>query len=92
MFSPTSRYVDAADAKYQDAKGRQFTYKLLRPTPAAPTLVVHTVLQQDRLDLLANTYYSDPEQYWRLCDANVAMRPNDLLRIGFPLKIALVQR
>jgi hypothetical protein len=92
MFSATSRYASVADATYQDASGRQFLYKLLRLTPTAPTLLVHTVVQQDRLDLLAATFYSDPEQFWRICDANVAMRPDDLLQVGFQLQIALVQR
>jgi hypothetical protein len=92
MFSSTSRYASVADATYQDASGRQFSYKLLRLVPTAPTLLVHTVVQEDRLDLLANTFYSDPEQFWRICDANGAMRPDDLLQVGFQLQIALVQR
>ena len=29
----------------------------------------------DRLDNLAAKYLGDPEQFWRLCDANGAMRP-----------------
>lgn len=92
MFTQTSRYASVASATYQDAKGRQVAYKLLRLTPDAPTLLTHTVQQQDRLDLLANTYYTDPEQFWRICDANSAVRPEDLLKIGFELKIALVQK
>jgi hypothetical protein len=92
MFTTTSRYAGVADATYTDANGRQYSYKRLRLTPDAPTLIVHNVLQHDRLDLLANTYYSDPEQFWRICDANEAMRPDDLLQIDFELKIPLVQR
>jgi hypothetical protein len=92
MFTQTSRYASVASAKYQYLKGRQLTYKLLRLTPDAPTLLTHTVQQQDRLDLLANAYYIDPEQFWRICDANSAMRPEDLLKIGSELKIALVQK
>jgi hypothetical protein len=92
MFTTTSRYAGVADVTYTDANGRQYSYKRLRLTPDAPTLIVHNVVQHDRLDLLANTYYSDPEQFWRICDANEAMRPDDLLQIGFQLKIPLVQR
>ena len=77
---------------YQDASGKQFSYKILRLTPSAPTLLVHSVVQQDRLDLLANTYYTDPQQFWRLCDGNLAMRPDDLLVVGSQLQIPLVQR
>jgi hypothetical protein len=92
MFASTSRYANIADATYQDASGRQFAYKVLRLTPFAPTILVHTVVQQDRLDLLANTYYSDPQQFWRICDGNLAMRPDDLLVAGSQLQIPLVQR
>jgi nucleoid-associated protein YgaU len=92
MFSSTSRYANVADATYKDANGRQFFYKLLRLTPAAPTLLVHTVVQEDRLDLLAATFYTDPEQFWRICDANLAMRPDDLLQVGLILQIPVVQR
>lgn len=92
MFTTTSRYAHVAEATYRDANGRQFSYKVLRLIPSAPTLLVHTVVQQDRLDLLANTYYSDPSQFWRLCDGNLAMRPDDLLDVGLELQIPLVQR
>jgi hypothetical protein len=92
MFTATSRYASVADGTNQEASGRQTSYKLLRIIPSAPTLQVHTVVQGDRLDLVANTYYSDPEQFWRICDANVAMRPDDLLQVGLQLQIALVQR
>lgn len=92
MFSSTSRYASVADATYQDASGRQFSYKLLRLTPAAPTLLVHTVVQQDRMDLLSATFYTDPTQFWRICDANFAMRPDDLLQVGLRLLIPVVQR
>ncbi len=92
MFSATSRYAGVADGVYRDANGREFAYKLLRITPDAPALLLHTVVQEDRLDLIANTYYTDPEQFWRVCDANDAMRPDDLLQVGSQLKIGLVQR
>ncbi|HZR27436.1 MAG TPA: LysM domain-containing protein [Terriglobales bacterium] len=92
MFSTTSRYAGVADGTYRDANGRQFSYKLLRLIPDAPTLLAHTVVQEDRLDLLAATFYSDPEQFWRICDANLAMRPDDLVQVGFQLRIPLVQR
>ena len=92
MFTTTSRYTGVADGTYQGPSGRQFSYKLLRLIPSAPTLLVHSVVQEDRLDLLANSFYTDPEQFWRICDANVAMRPDDLLQVGLQLQIALVQR
>jgi len=38
----------------------------------------HTVVQGDRVDNLAAQYLGDPELYWRLCDANRAVRPDEL--------------
>jgi hypothetical protein len=92
MFTTTSRYASVADATYRDANGRQLSYKLLRLIPSAATLLAHAVVQEDRLDLLAATFYTDPEQFWRICDANLAMRPDDLLQIGLRLQIPMVQR
>jgi hypothetical protein len=53
---------------------------------------VHSVVQEDRLDLLAFTFYRDPEQFWRICDANLTLRPDDLLQVARQLQIPLVQR
>ena len=41
-------------------------------------LVEHTVTGGDRLDNLAAHYFGDPELFWRICDANRALRPDDL--------------
>jgi nucleoid-associated protein YgaU len=50
----------------------------------------HTVTQGDRLDNIAAKYLGDPEQFWRLCDANNALRPEELTQqIGRKLKITL---
>jgi hypothetical protein len=48
------------------------------------------VFQGDRLDNIAALYLGDPEQFWRICDANAAMRPNELTEtIGRRLRITL---
>jgi hypothetical protein len=39
----------------------------------------HTVKQGDRLDLLAATYLGDPLMFWLICDANGAVRPDQLI-------------
>ena len=41
-------------------------------------LVEVTVTQGDRLDLIAYNTLGDPEQFWRICDANNAMNPVEL--------------
>jgi hypothetical protein len=93
MFSTRSRYYNVPDAVYQDSSGRQFKYKLLRITPAGAVLQVHTVAQGDRLDVISYQYYGDPEQFWRICDGNDALRPDDLTAvIGSRLNIPNVQK
>ena len=52
----------------------------------------HVVTQGERLDNIAAQYLGDPEAYWRLCDANNAMRPEELTEtIGRQLRITLPQ-
>jgi hypothetical protein len=42
------------------------------------TLFEHTVTQGERLDNIAAQYLGDPEQFWRICDANAVLRPDEL--------------
>ena len=44
------------------------------PENFAPLQIV-TIGAGDRLDNLAARYIGDPQQFWRLCDANGAMQP-----------------
>jgi hypothetical protein len=98
MFEPTSRYRDVETIKMtlKDSRGepRVVSYKrrrFLPPGGTMTTLAEHTVVQGDRLDNLAARYVGDPEQFWRICDANDVMRPEELteeagriVRIGLP--------
>ena len=98
MFEPTSRYQDIETVKMtvRDSRGepRVVSYKRRRFIPSGvtmTTLAEHTVVQGDRLDNLAARYVGDPEQFWRICDANDAVRPEELtekvgrvVRIGLP--------
>ena len=93
MFAPGSRYERVAQAVYTGAGGRQIPYVLLRtfpePAPAQQAIVLG---DGDRLDLVAFRFYGDPEQFWRLCDGNRALRPEDLEVAGLRLVIPLVVR
>lgn len=98
MFEPTSRYQEIETVKMtiQNSRGepRVVSYKRRRFVPPGntmTTLAEHTVVQGDRLDNLAARYVGDPEQFWRICDANDAVRPEELtekvgriVRIGLP--------
>jgi hypothetical protein len=72
-----------------------FAYFRRRFLPAATNAVVmteHEVTQGERLDNITAHYLGDPEQFWRLCDANSAMHPDEVTaEIGRRIKIPLPQ-
>ena len=94
MFPVTSRYYNIDNVKYETPDGRVSVYLRRRFVPAAsnaPALAEHAVTQDERLDNITARYLGDPEQFWRLCDDNNALRPDELtttigrrLRIPFP--------
>ncbi len=92
-FPVTSRYYSIATAQLQTTGGRTITYLRRRFAPPAhrfDVLVEHTVLSGDRLDNITAQYMNDPEQFWRICDANNAMQPEELTQsVGRKLRIAL---
>jgi hypothetical protein len=91
MFARGSRYEPVPEGVYVDPSGRQIPYKLLRILPPAGAGVqAHLVLEGDRLDLLAHRYLGDPELFWRICDANGALRPEELtFEVGRRLAIPI---
>ena len=96
MFEPTSRYYDIETVTMtvgENEGSRVISYKrrrIIPPGETMTTLVEHTVTQGDRLDNLAARYVGDPEQFWRICDANDVLRPEDLIEeIGWIIKIAI---
>jgi hypothetical protein len=92
-FAATSRYTAIDQAVLDRPDGTRSVYLKRRFIPGPErfeTLVEHTVIQDERLDNLAFQYLGDPEQFWRICDANGAMEPEELTReIGAVLRIAL---
>jgi hypothetical protein len=93
MFAPGSRYEHVPEAVYVDRHGQQYPYKLLRTFPPdAPTGQLYDVADHDRLDLLAFRFYGDPEQFWRLCDGNRTLLPDDLEVEGRRIRIPLAVR
>jgi hypothetical protein len=92
-FGPTSRYYGIETATYEMPDGRVVAYVRRRFLPRASSfavLVEHTVSEGERLDNLAARYLGDPEQSWRICDANEAMQPESLVaQPGVTLSIAL---
>lgn len=92
-LSPMSRYSGIETATIETAEGKVIIFLRRRflPDPARFALLEeHVVLQGERLDNITAKYLGDPEQFWRVCDANGAMRPNELTEtVGRHLRITL---
>lgn len=92
-FATESRYYQIGTAQYTFADGRSVTYVKRRFSPEARRLGLlaeHRVRQGDRLDQLAHQYYGNAELFWRLCDSNNALRPDELTdEVSSRLRIAL---
>jgi hypothetical protein len=96
-FPPTSRYALTPTATFMRVDGTPLTYLRRRFVPAPESFALlqwHQVRQDERLDNITAQYLGDSEQFWRLCDANRALRPQELtdtvgrqLRITLPLGI-----
>lgn len=79
MFAKGSRYEPIDDAELTDEAGRVVRYKKVRFIGKATPQVRHLVNQGERLDHIAFRYYRAPELFWRVCDANAALWPDDLV-------------
>lgn len=92
-FPPTSRYFNIETATIKMANGETVSYlrrRFLPPAERFTLLLEHTVVEDERLDNITAKYMDDPEQFWRIADANSAMRPQELTEtVGRKLRITL---
>lgn len=79
MFFKGSRYAKVGEATITDSKGRTIRYKKTRFIAQTSAQLGHRLSQGERLDHLAHRYYQDAERFWRICDANTALWPDDLV-------------
>ncbi len=98
MFDPRSRYASlntkTLTVTDRDGTTRDLRYVERRFLPsiseATTPLAEHTVMQGERLDQITARYLGDPQQFWRVADANNTFAPEDLTaepgkRITIPL-------
>lgn len=92
LFTAASRYF-GLEPQTIHWQGRDYVYLPRRfvPSPARFQLLhEHAVIQGERLDHIAARYFGDPTLFWRVCDANGAMRPEALTeQNGKTLRITL---
>jgi hypothetical protein len=92
-FPFTSRYYGIDTAEFETPDGKKIVYlrrRFIPPPERFALLQEHIVKQGERLDNITAQYMTDPEQFWRVCDANRAMRPDELTEtVGRRLRITL---
>lgn len=96
MFEPTSRYYNLPMSTLtvigRDGTPVEIRYVNRRFIPAVDgemTLQDYTFTEGERLDNITARYLGDPTQFWRVCDTNGVLRPEELEQIGRVIKIAL---
>lgn len=95
---PNSRYRNVELRAHTEPDGTVETFQGRRIIPALERyrpLDHYRVTGHERIDTLAERAFGDPEQYWRICDANGDAEPMDattvegrLLILPLPLEIA----
>ncbi len=92
-FAVNSRYYLTPTTRLVRADGAEVAYlrrRFIPPPESFALLQEHVVADGDRLDLLAQKYLGDPEQFWRIADANNAVEPDELTdTAGRRLRITL---
>lgn len=96
-YPRSSRYHDAGIGVYVQDDGTEVRYvkrRLLPPLQhdddATDDTFTHTVGSGERVDHLGQQYFGDPDQWWRIADANPVLDPAELTaepgaRIAVPL-------
>lgn len=92
-FEPTSRYhgKKLTSSVMVDGETVIHTTRRFVPSPENFSLLqLHFVEQGDRLDNITHKYLADPEQFWKVCDANGVDKPDELVEeVGSTIRITL---
>jgi hypothetical protein len=92
-FPANSRYAGIALTVHEAPDGRPVVHLCRRFVPQPErfvTIAEHALREHERLDTLAARYFADPELFYRLCDANRALFPEELLaQVARVLRITL---
>lgn len=91
LFPPTSRYcgIPTSTIVLPDGNMEVFLQRRFLPPLGQTRSLRHLVAQGERLDHIAYKYLSDPEQFWRIADANTKMDADKLLTAGSRIRIPI---
>ena len=94
-FPSTSRYYRTETVTLATDSGETVVYLRRRFVPQSGRFTLlheHIVGQGERIDNIANKYLGDPQQFWRICDANGVLHPDELTNTpGNCVKITLTE-
>jgi len=92
-FPTNSRYHNAEVKKLQLPNGDEVAYVARREIPdpdSLSTIGELDVLAGDRPDLMGFRAIGDPEQWWKIADANAVLNPEELTKnVGGTVRITL---
>jgi hypothetical protein len=95
LFAANSRYFRIATRTKNISPNKTVAYigrRFLPPSSSFQKIQDYTVKESVRLDNIAAQFMGDPTVFWRLCDANEAMRPEELTEtVGRVLQITMPQ-
>ena len=80
-FPANSRYASTTIVSRTTADGTEVAYLRRRFVPSPENFALlqeHFVVEGERLDVLSARYVGDPEQFWRIFDANPVLHPDEL--------------
>jgi nucleoid-associated protein YgaU len=78
-----SRYSGIPLVSPENISGQHPRVLAARAIPETPAVAEHTVVEGERLDHLAQRFYSDAQKYWIILDANPGvLNPFHLLQVG----------
>jgi len=80
-FPPSSRYHGVETTRHTTPSGEEIVHlrrRFIPPPERYQLLHEHTVIEGERPDGLAAKFVGDPEQSWRLADANTVLSPEEL--------------
>ena len=83
MFDDDSRYADAEEKTVEDSRGRQVRVVSVPDAPEQSRAGVHRRRQGQRLDHLAHHYLGAATDYWKICEINGAMHPDQLAESAY---------
>lgn len=94
-FAITSRYYGVETAALTTPDGETIVYlrrRFIPPPENYELLVEHTIAAGERLDNITAQHLGDPEQFWRVADANNVLDPAELTETpGQRIRITLPQ-